>query len=1016
MAILQNVAGSAAPIVLGGAPGLRGPEGAASTVPGPAGGPGPQGRDGAGAIVSRIAAVAIPPWTAVVSSGSDRVIPADPTNPAHRGQVIGVTAYGALQGAAVSIQNTGDLFGLVGPFSAGDALFVGAGGAVVSIPPTSGWRQIVAGGAATNHIVVTLGEASLILDGDAMLLGAGGFSTPATTAQGVSGQGGSVYTTPDNVRGHVGTRIGVSPYDFITDEATQTAIRTGVNPPSCDDAFQQFLDAWIAGAGDCGSAATVPAGTWVLDRVHEVMLTSPGRNRKFHLHFSPGAKLVPSDANRFRYAVQGEWDAAANPGMLSAGSGNFGDVWVAISPSNSLNLSGITNVNVGDQVYKGVNGWQKVLCRANYRYQFWDASSNTDDKGNLVILPSIGDEYDCFIVGKAGNANIDGVSSWALGDEAIFIRGKWRKKQVQGGTFKGTWDPSANAPSLNNGTSSGAPGDWYVVGGASPAYAPISLGNGNTTGLGEFITTVPGEKIWCVAPGKWQKCYASPTPRQTWTPATDKRYIQWYPASAPAGTTNTTIGASVVSENLSSRGAYGDLYEITMPGTGTTGSLTRTWSRGEFLFYGANGWEVIAQDPNWNRGLFRFIHDDKTTLNVTGRVTITPRSPQSGLKEWSEGIYIRNHSLQRAGYAQYLYQGVMLDVEHVWVGGDASDAALAQFNSGIAEAVWETKTLYLPTFRKVDLLAPATASATRRLEVVNYPRLMQYGIRHLDGYVTTCHEFACNGGFNKAYACESDCWSVEHASWEGGYLKIGGANMMTGAYFGHGLRAYGGLEPTLEVIAGDLGFARYGVHIKGHSGINLTIGRPILPGVGGADPMIEQPAFLMLEEVYAANIGIGLPTAGAYTDSEHFSSVIRTRGGVFDIRVSGIQLQDMKGVAFNLRHNANTASPFAYGYTSDYKVHVENCHGYTTDTATLKLVYSNNTLALVDGGLTFLQHTFSRGITVGGAFAHTGTTLGFYNKAPVAVPTITFGANTTQQQLDQIKAALSSLGLIVVAG
>ena len=994
MAYVFNAALSGgAPLVVptGGPPGLRGEPGADSTVPGPEGPQGRSGRDGAqgpagaGAVTSREASANVPLWSAVVVSDANRCIPADPSNPAHRGQVIGVTAYGGMTGAQVEIQSVGDLLGPVADFAEGTPLFVGAGGALTPTPPASGWRQIVATAVSSSQIVVTLGEARVVADEGTALVVPSGFASPATSddvaagqdankfvtpqalaaplgskldqsakasaAEAISGQGEGTYATPDAMRRHHRARVGFSPYDYITDPVVQEAIRSGVNAPSCDAAFQQFLDDWIASAGDCGSSATVPAGTWVLDSAREAMLTSPGRNRRFHLHFSPGAKLVPSDANRFRYAVQGEWDAATNTPALSTNGGALGDVWVVVSPNNFLNLNGITNVNVGDQVYKGVNGWQKILCRANYRYQFWNAETNGDNFSSLTILPSIGDEYDTVIVGKAGNANIDGISAWDLGDEAIFLRGKWRKKKVQGGTYKGVWNPITNTPTLTNAT--GTPGDWYVVGGTSAAFAPISLGNGNTTGLGEFITTVPGEKIWCVAPGRWEKCYASPVFRGAWNPATDMRRQQWYPSTAPAGSTNSIIGTGVAEMPLASQGAYGSTYEITRPGTGTIGGITRAWKRGEYAFRGTNGWEVIRQDPNWDRGLLRFIHDEKTNLTITGRMQIAPRSPTRSLKEWSEGIYIRSHSTSRADYANYLYQGVMLSVQEVVVAGDDENAGEAQGNRGICEGVWEIRNLYIPTIDKFDALTPFEMGSVRRLEELNYPRLFRFGVRHIDSYVPKCYHFGANAGFLRGYSVESEVWSVEQPSWEGGFLRIDGANMMTAAFIGHGLRATPGLfEPTFEVEVGDLGFSRYGVHIKGRQGVLVSVGKPIMPGTGGGqEAMVEQPAFLMVEDCCDIRISKGMPTAGSYYDSEHFSAFLRTRGGVFGTIVDGISFQEMpNGVLFNLRHNNNQGQVFSTGYSGpEHRVTIASTSGHVGDTATRKAFYNDTSRTLAKG-------------------------------------------------------------------
>lgn len=195
--------GSGAIVVpVGGPPGLRGERGADSTVPGPEGREGPPGRDGeqgpagAGAIVTRAARVNTPLWCAVVADGPTGCRPADPNNPAHRGQVIGVTAYGGMLNAQVTIHNVGDLMGLVATFAGGASLFVGTGGMLTPAPPTSGWRQIVATAVSSSQIVVALGEASIVDDAGDALLAEGGFSTPCDLDGAADPNAAGQYVTP----------------------------------------------------------------------------------------------------------------------------------------------------------------------------------------------------------------------------------------------------------------------------------------------------------------------------------------------------------------------------------------------------------------------------------------------------------------------------------------------------------------------------------------------------------------------------------------------------------------------------------------------------------------------------------------------------------------------------------------------------------------------------------------------------------------------------------------------------
>lgn len=208
MAYVFNAAGNgSAPLVVpvGGPPGQRGPAGADSTVPGPEGPQGRSGRDGAqgpagaGAVTSREASANVPLWSAVVVSDANRCIPADPSNPAHRGQVIGVTAYGGMTGAQVEIQSVGDLLGPVADFAEGTPLFVGAGGILTPTPPTSGWRQIVATAVSSSQIVVALGEARVIADEGTALVVPSGFATAATAEDIEAGEGRDKFVTPQSL-------------------------------------------------------------------------------------------------------------------------------------------------------------------------------------------------------------------------------------------------------------------------------------------------------------------------------------------------------------------------------------------------------------------------------------------------------------------------------------------------------------------------------------------------------------------------------------------------------------------------------------------------------------------------------------------------------------------------------------------------------------------------------------------------------------------------------------------------
>ncbi|MRI57825.1 hypothetical protein D8770_28605, partial [Methylobacterium sp. DB1607] len=154
--------------------------------------------------------------------------------------MIGVTADGGLIGESTTVQSVGDLLGSVATFSAGP-LFVGNGGALVSAPPASGWRQIVATAVSSSQIVVAIGEARVISDeGTALVIPDGGFSSPATAADVMAGQDGRKFVTPAALDPALSGKLGLAAF-------LQAA--AGFNQPSSNKTILDWLaDLMIEGA------------------------------------------------------------------------------------------------------------------------------------------------------------------------------------------------------------------------------------------------------------------------------------------------------------------------------------------------------------------------------------------------------------------------------------------------------------------------------------------------------------------------------------------------------------------------------------------------------------------------------------------------------------------------------------------------------------------------------------------------------------------------------------------------
>lgn len=1030
MAYIFNAAGNgSAPLVVpvGGPPGQRGPAGADSTVPGPEGRQGPAGRDGAqgpagaGAISSRQADTSVPLWSAVVASDANRCIPADPSNPAHRGQVIGVTAYGGMAGGQVEIQSVGDLLGPVASFTEGSALFVGAGGILTPTPPASGWRQIVATAVSSSQIVVALGEARVVADEGTALVVPSGFASKATEGD-ISAGSGEGWTNVDQTRQMVEAfgaeatysapfalalartladkvaDFGSTPLDYISSASDRWKVRLGAaDAPACDEAFRRFFADLVANAGNTGVRAYIPSGVYKFDRAVEVELFSDGVNqRRYCLDFAPGVKLVHTDANRYRYVVLGPWDAAASPALISSGSGAVGDAYVAITANDSLNIDGIKSINVGDTAYRGVNGWQKILCKADYHHQYWDASDNLDGQGNLVIFPGVGRENECWVVGKSGSANIGPAGAWTVGQEAIFVWGAWRRKTVRGGTFKGYWNPRTNttylddagttvlaaSPALSNSPTDpkgGTAGDWYIVIGQW-AVMPISLNNNHITGLGESYIWQPGQKVWCIERGKWHKCYASPTPRGRWNPTADTYSGKYHPATAPSSpvAVPNTYAQPTLSDTLplQSKGEYAATFEVTFPGTGTVGGITRNWRRGEYIFRGPNGYEFIARDPNYERGIFLFHIDDKSMLHIHGTLPLISRDTSGLTGGYSAGVALRVWSVYRAGYLGYLFGSPML-----WIKGslcsesDSDNPSDAASKSGIWEKILETKYLYLPRIEDVRVRSTYALGQDRIAHMRQFPRTAVNCIHHVDAYVGVIAGGNINGPYFDAIRYDSDGWNEEQYSYEGGHVVMEGASVMTMLYINHGWRGTPGLwRSTFEVEMSDVGFSEFAVRVKGHVGVKITLNRPILPGISGIkDYFTEQPAAVMLEDCSSVRVDAGIPAAGSIIDADRFASVLRTRANVTDVSLRGDFGQMDGGAILNLKHNGNeNAKSFYFGFPQQYadgdprrdvRVTLKDTTGLGTDTPTKALLRGQS--SLVKGEEVLLDLVLRKNLVMG---------------------------------------------------
>lgn len=118
---------------------------------------------------------------------------------------------------------------------------------------------------------------------------------------------------------------------------------------------------------------------------------------------------------------QGTWNASTNSPLLASGVGTSGDYYV-VSVAGTTNLDGITDWLIGDWAIFNGTAWQKI-DNSGISYQgTWDALTN-----NPFLQSSIGFDGHFYIVSVAGSTNLNGITTWNVGDWAIFTGGVWLK-------------------------------------------------------------------------------------------------------------------------------------------------------------------------------------------------------------------------------------------------------------------------------------------------------------------------------------------------------------------------------------------------------------------------------------------------------------------------------------------------------------------------------------------------------------------------------------------------------------
>jgi hypothetical protein len=140
---------------------------------------------------------------------------------------------------------------------------------------------------------------------------------------------------------------------------------------------------------------------------------------------------------------KGTWNALLNIPFLTSGVGIAGEYYI-VKTSGSTNLDGVSDWSVGDwAIFNGAT-WQKIDNSGISYEGTWDALTN-----NPFLQSSVGFDGHFYIVNVAGTTNLNGTTSWNIGDWAIFTSGVWLKIDNSSGSGTVVTD---NATIIGNGT------------------------------------------------------------------------------------------------------------------------------------------------------------------------------------------------------------------------------------------------------------------------------------------------------------------------------------------------------------------------------------------------------------------------------------------------------------------------------------------------------------------------------------------------------------------------------------
>lgn len=244
----------------------------------------------------------------------------------------------------------------------------------------------------------------------------------------------------------------------------------------------------------------------------------------------------------------------------------------------------------GNIMLKSVSSVVNAIGALNYKGT-WDASSNTPNLS--AIIDAKGDYY---VVSVAGSTTLDGISTWSIGDWAVYNGGVWQR--VEGGED----DP---APSVRSNSSTGV---LQVTGPAAGTTHVMTTPNANFT----VARTDAGQTFSGV-----QNFYGANL--NFGDTANTARIMSWIRNNVSVGSIGTSSSQLYISSRLAFPPNSPELLNLAQDGTPPVDGL---------IFRLTNGRTVIGAGEKL--GTIEWFSNDQSTSGAGVRATIAAIENDSG--------------------------------------------------------------------------------------------------------------------------------------------------------------------------------------------------------------------------------------------------------------------------------------------------------------------------------------------------------------------------------------------------